>query len=409
MPQRKATQHTRSGMRLGGLVLAGLAIALHVTNYGAMIPAIRADLHVSAGQVGLLSTVLFIGVGLAYPLGGWLSDRYGPRWILVGSLFCIGSGGILTAMIPDLTWMLLCRGIVGVGIGIALVAGSQAAVALGQQGTALGQGLFGGATQAGAALGIILPPLVQTMAGWRVALESAGLPALAVSVLWFLLPEERSPRRTQGFARIIGALRTPSIWLLGVMLLGTLGLGQAMAPWLPLLLVSTTTRVPLTLGATTAALVLLIGACLRILGGVVLVRGLLPPMALIRGATVLACVGMGLLALPLFSIKVLGSLLLIGGTCAPFAAIFGEANRAGQEISLGAGTVQGTISMISAPGAALGPAAIGFLEHSPSLSLALVPVALLGAAACLAAFLYPGLTGQLAAPEKRLPRKEPVA
>ncbi len=368
------------------LFLTGLALALHFANYGVLIPAIRSDLHISAGQVGLLSTSLFLGVGLAYPLGGWLSDQYGARRVIICALLCTGFGGSFAASVPHFQWILLCRFVVGCGIGTALVAGSQAAAQLGQH-AALGMGIFGGATQAGAALGLLVTPFLLDVEGWRTALDIAGFPSIIVSVFWFLLKEEASKRRTQGFPRIVGALRTPSIWLLGVMLLGTLGLGQAIAPWLPLLF-SSASGIPLGVAATLGTLILLVGAFVRPLGGLLLSYHLFRPLPLMRMGSAISCCGMVIIVLNRhLPMLLLGSTLLVIGTTLPFAAVFSEADTAGRQAGVGAGTAQGIISMIAAPGAACGPAIIGFIQQSSTFSNALLPGALMASVACLTTFI----------------------
>jgi MFS family permease len=145
-----------TALRLSTLALAAVAISANFTNYGPLIPLLQRELHISSGTTGLLSTLLYIGIGLSYLPGGWLADRYGSRRVLFGALLLVGAGGCLLPLISDLVWIVLCRFVIGLGAGAAIVAGSQAA----RQGTyaAFGQGFFGGAMQLGAGLGLFATP-----------------------------------------------------------------------------------------------------------------------------------------------------------------------------------------------------------------------------------------------------------
>jgi hypothetical protein len=76
--------------------------------------------------------------------------------VLFWSLLLVGAGGCLLPVIPDLAWIVACRFVIGLGAGAAIVAGSLSA----RQGryAALGLGLFGGAMQVGAGLGLLVTP-----------------------------------------------------------------------------------------------------------------------------------------------------------------------------------------------------------------------------------------------------------
>src|SRR5258708_37530891 len=73
--------------------LTSVMTAVHYTNYAPLIPIMQADLHISSGQAGLMSTLLFLGLAVAYIPGGALIDRYGPRPLLIGSRYLFGATG----------------------------------------------------------------------------------------------------------------------------------------------------------------------------------------------------------------------------------------------------------------------------------------------------------------------------
>src|SRR5260370_19088671 len=74
-------------LRIFAICLTSVTITVHYTNYGPLIPTLRGDLHVDSSQVGLLSTLLFLGLAVAYIPAGALIDRYGSPPLLPASSF----------------------------------------------------------------------------------------------------------------------------------------------------------------------------------------------------------------------------------------------------------------------------------------------------------------------------------
>ena len=160
-----STDLLHTTLRLLTVALAAVAISAHFTDYGPLIPLLQRELHLTSGATGLLSTLLYVGIGLSYLPGGWLADRFGSRRVLLWSLLLVGACGCLLPMIPDLAWIVLCRFMIGLGAGAAIVASSLVA----RQGryAALGLGLFGGAMQVGAGLGLLVTPTLFGLVGPR--------------------------------------------------------------------------------------------------------------------------------------------------------------------------------------------------------------------------------------------------
>ncbi len=88
-----------------------------------VLPDIQKALHRSLLQIGLLITVFSFAAGLVIPVGGYLSDRYGRKAVMIPSLLLFGLGGLLAALAPVLfpraiyTVLLTGRIVQGIGAG----------------------------------------------------------------------------------------------------------------------------------------------------------------------------------------------------------------------------------------------------------------------------------------------------
>jgi MFS family permease len=344
------------------LVVTAAAVSANFTNYGALIPSLRTEFGVGSGQIGLMSTLLYVGIGATYLVGGVLADRVGSRRVLLVALALIGGGGVLMTLLHELWWMLLWRSAIGMGSGAAIVASGRYASQLGDL-APLGQGLFGGAMQAGAAAGLFLTPPLATLLGTWGVFQFWGTIALVAWALWITL--ESNPSRRAQAPRMPRAVQTafalPQLRRVGLATLGTLGVGQAAAPWLAVYCAHSL-GLPMGAAATLGGASLFIGTASRPLGGFLASRGV-DAYVLMRVGAAVTTAGLLALALPWagLTLSLLGLCLLAVGTTLPYAAALSEGARLGKEVGVGAGTGQGVVATWSAPASAFGPPLIGAL------------------------------------------------
>lgn len=353
-------QHTL--LRLVAICLAPVAVCINFTNYGPLIPLLQNELHVDSSQIGLFSTLLFLGIALTNIPGGMLSDRFGSRMTMLVSLLLVSAGSLLFPFFPSFTGMVICRAMIGLGAGAALVAGSHATAELGKY-EALGQGLNGGVAQLGAGLGLFVTPQLLGLFGWRGALFASGLLGVVAFLVWLLVPGRVSDHvvKTHQKANPGVGMRTPAIWLLGLSNMGTIGLSNAITAWLAVYFTNRY-NLPLVLAAEIGSLGLFAGIIFRPLGGILLARTQRPRL-LIRMGTIMAFLGVSVLALPVtpLSLALVGLLLFALGTTLPYAAIFSTAAAVGRTSPIGPGVAQGLIAVLASPVAIAGPPLIGLL------------------------------------------------
>src|SRR5438445_12496039 len=86
-PEAVVSQRPSSSipLRIFAVCLTSVLVAVNYTNYCPLIPSLHSELHISNGEAGLFSTLLFLWLAVAYIPAGILADRYGSRPIRLGS------------------------------------------------------------------------------------------------------------------------------------------------------------------------------------------------------------------------------------------------------------------------------------------------------------------------------------
>jgi putative MFS transporter len=156
-------------------------------------------------------SVTFAGLALGAFLSGVLGDRLGRRFAYQFNLAIFGFTCLLSAVAPSMIWLIVLRGIMGVGIGAEYVIGySMACEFVPPQRRGWALGLMAFASMSSGFVVSLLAVLIIPHFGWRPLYVIGGSGALFV---WFLrrkLPEsprwlERMGRREEA-ERVISAI-----------------------------------------------------------------------------------------------------------------------------------------------------------------------------------------------------------
>ncbi|XP_072228190.1 synaptic vesicle 2-related protein-like [Leuresthes tenuis] len=155
-------------------------------------PQLHCEWRLPSYEVALITSVVFIGMGLSSPVWGNVSDKYGRR---VGLTICMCWTlfyGLLSAFAPVYGWLLFLRGLVGFGIG-----GAPQSVTLYSEflpvksrGTCIM--LIAAFWAIGAVFEVLLALWIMPTLGWRWLLGLSTLPVAIFVCFCFWLPE--SPR-----------------------------------------------------------------------------------------------------------------------------------------------------------------------------------------------------------------------
>jgi MFS family permease len=91
-------------------------------------PDLSAELNVSAGDLGLLTSVYFLVIAASQLPFGALLDRYGPATIQGALLLFASAGALLFATASSLFGLVTGRALLALGVALALMAGFKAVV-----------------------------------------------------------------------------------------------------------------------------------------------------------------------------------------------------------------------------------------------------------------------------------------
>lgn len=230
--------------------------------------SIAHDLHLNAGQKGLLvATPVLAGAGLRV-IAGALVDVFGPRRVAIAAQVSVILGLWLTWLLAphsylSMFWVALVLGIAGASFAVALPLASVWYPPR-YQGTALG---IAGAGNSGTALASLCAPGLAAMVGWLNVLGLATLPLIAVLIAFLCLAREPASRPSMPSLSSWGPiLKSGGCWALMFFYSVTFGGFVGLAAFLTIYFNDQYHLAPATAGACTA-FVVFAGSFIRPVGG----------------------------------------------------------------------------------------------------------------------------------------------
>jgi MFS family permease len=204
--------------------------------------ALVAEFGLSPGNLGFLTATYFLAFGLIQlPLGAWL-DRYGPRRVQAVLLSIAAAGAALFASAEGFIALALGRGLIGLGVAGALMAGLKAIVLwFPAERIALANGWFIMLGALGAVTATAPAEIVLAHLGWRgLFAVLATVTAVSAIVILLVVPEHRQTgpdRASSDTIRIAAIYRDPRFWRLAPLSAICIGSAWSLqglwaAPWL---------------------------------------------------------------------------------------------------------------------------------------------------------------------------------
>jgi len=182
-------------MVLTGGILALWGHGFHTYGFAAFFKPIATELNFNRTATSVASSIGRFEGGFEAPLTGWLTDKFGPKWIVISGIFLIGLALLLMNFVDSLWSFYMVWGVLlGTGINIGLTLPVDKAITdwfVKKRGMALGTKMvFSGLS------GALILPLVAWLIstyGWREAASVGGLVMLFVGIplVWFFIRQKR--------------------------------------------------------------------------------------------------------------------------------------------------------------------------------------------------------------------------
>ncbi len=186
---------------LGGMlplfVLAHFSHHLLMALTTPLSPMIRSDFSLDYTYTGLVISAFNLSYGIGQLPGGWLADRFGPRWMITLGIWGVAIAGFLVGLSHSYGMMVGClalMGVLGGGYHPAAPPVISSLVEPVRRGRALGLHMIGGG--ASFFLSPIIAMAIAAYWGWRASYICLAVPALAFGIYFHLLLKKHQVRRS---------------------------------------------------------------------------------------------------------------------------------------------------------------------------------------------------------------------
>lgn len=180
--------------RLFFLIMYGLFVADFIARVGinSIMPLIQSDLHLTDGQIGVLTSCVALGMAIFVLPISYLGEKYSTKKAITLSSVIWGVGSLISGVTHHFYTLLLARFMVGTGnsayaaLSNSLITGMYPKSRWGKQ-----IGLYNTAMTLGMAVGALFFANLAAAFHWRVAFYTIGGITLALSLLSLTLPDNR--------------------------------------------------------------------------------------------------------------------------------------------------------------------------------------------------------------------------
>lgn len=250
--------------RFSAACLVGFVGTWNVANVGAIALPLSRHYHTSLAVVGLFTTTCFLGeLGALIP-SGVLIDRFGAKRVgMAGMALCLVGNCML--LLLGVALAVLVRTVIGLGVGMAFLAGS--AYARTASPSALFQGLYGGVSLSAGGFALAVVPQLSDAAGWRAPFLSA-IAVAAAGLLLVAVAPSTAPDQAHTHVELPKLALNRRLAHLGMLSAASFGASIVIGNWAPTLLARAHGYDRGTAGIV-AGLTVLLGILGRPIGGIV--------------------------------------------------------------------------------------------------------------------------------------------
>ena len=373
---------------------ASLAIAVATSTlvgwsyagYAAVAVLIAADLGLDDVQLGLIATALYLAAGVPMLFFGDVSDRFGPKVVNTWGIVLVVAGTVGLALAPTYGLLLVARAVSGIGAGLGLLGGLRY-IGRRYEGESahFGTGLYGGGFPLGSAVALWTVPPLAAAWDWRTAFLITACVMAAIVLLWLRVP---SVPRLARPGNMLVAVRDGNCWWTFVQHAAGFGLVLAAGAWISVFLLREF-GLPLAVSGLLGSLLLVVAFLSRPVGGLLVSRGLLSTLAVMRLAQLVVLVGIALLVWPErpLPLALLGAVAVGFGGGIPYAAVF---NTAAASLRSAPAAAQGLTALGGLVSALIAAPAMGYAIQTWGFSVAWLLLAAVSVVALAGTFVMRG-------------------
>ena len=206
------------------LWLAGVALRLTMLAVPPLLAIIQTDLQLTGTQIGILSSLPVVLLGVAALPGSLLIARFGALTTLIIGLLVTALGGALRGALPNVTALFAATIVMGAGVAVMQPALPPLVRQWLPNRIGFGSAVFTNGLLVGEVLpvALTLPVLVAMFdSGWRSALAFWSLPTLAIAAVVFAMaPRPAASATVAAPLRWWPDWRAGLTWRLGLILSG---------------------------------------------------------------------------------------------------------------------------------------------------------------------------------------------
>ncbi|MFF4838122.1 MFS transporter [Streptomyces sp. NPDC001315] len=175
------------------LFLAGVATFALLYSTQALLPLISGEFGVAASEASWTVAAATGGLALFVLPMSALSERFGRRTVMTGSLAVAVTVGMLVPFAPSLGWLVVLRGLQGAALaGLPASATAYLAEEVRPRALVTAIGLFVAGNSVGGMSGRVITGWIAQEWGWRIAVGAVGVIAVGCAVAFrLLLPAPR--------------------------------------------------------------------------------------------------------------------------------------------------------------------------------------------------------------------------
>ncbi|MGC9382773.1 MFS transporter [Streptomyces sp. MH13] len=186
------------GLLLSLLAGAQFLVVLNTSIVNVALPVIGQDLDLSPAGLAWTVNAYLIAFGALLPLGGRLADLLGHRTAFLSGLLVFAAGSLAAGIPSGAGPLITARAIQGIGAALLSPAGLAILLAHRPPGPSRGRalGIWGAASAAGGAAGVLLGGVLTSTLGWWAVFAVSALAALPCLVATPLLLGRGERKRT---------------------------------------------------------------------------------------------------------------------------------------------------------------------------------------------------------------------